>query len=133
MDILTRLGERFRFADLERERYDVDGQPVSVVTPATLFRMKHATVRPIDQQDAARSGVQARGQVTRYRDVSEMPAPPARAGYTHVKQLWQFASRLVPPLYPPVVVRFRSIEDSQAAREKATIERMRRMRAARGR
>jgi hypothetical protein len=54
MDILTRLGERFRFADLERERYDVEGQAVSVATPATLYRMKKSTVRPIDHQDAAR-------------------------------------------------------------------------------
>ena len=54
MDILTRLGERFRFADLERERYDVDGQVVSVATPATLYRMKRGTVRPVDHQDAAR-------------------------------------------------------------------------------
>ena len=54
MDILTRLGERFRFADLECERYDVDGQPVSVATPATLYQMKRATVRPVDHADAAR-------------------------------------------------------------------------------
>ena len=54
MDILTRLGERFRFADLERERYDVDGQPVSVATPATLYQMKRSTVRPLDHADAAR-------------------------------------------------------------------------------
>jgi hypothetical protein len=54
MDILTRLGERFRFADLEGERYDVDGQPVFVATPRTLFRMKSSTVRPLDHADAAR-------------------------------------------------------------------------------
>ena len=54
MDILTRLGERFRFADLERERYDVDGQPVSVATPATLYQMKCSTIRPLDHADAAR-------------------------------------------------------------------------------
>jgi hypothetical protein len=54
MDILTRLGERFRFVDLERERYDVDGQPVSVATPATLYQMKCSTVRPLDHADAAR-------------------------------------------------------------------------------
>jgi hypothetical protein len=54
MDILTRLGERFRFVDLECERYDVDGQPVSVATPATLYEMKISTVRPIDHADAAR-------------------------------------------------------------------------------
>jgi hypothetical protein len=54
MDILTRLGDRFLFADLEGERYDVDGQPVSVATPATLYRMKRKTVRPLDHADAAR-------------------------------------------------------------------------------
>jgi hypothetical protein len=54
MDILTRLGEKFRFADLEAERYDVDGQSVSVATPATLYRMKRTTVRPVDHADAAR-------------------------------------------------------------------------------
>ena len=54
MDILTRLGERFRFADLARERYDVDGQVVAVATPATLYRMKKDTVRPLDHADAAR-------------------------------------------------------------------------------
>ena len=53
MDILTRLGERFQFADLERERYDVEGQVVAVATPATLYKMKRATVRPLDQADAA--------------------------------------------------------------------------------
>lgn len=54
MDILTRLGERFRFADLKGERYDVDGQMVSVATPATSYRMKRDTVRPLDRVDAAR-------------------------------------------------------------------------------
>ena len=54
MDIFTRLGERFRFADLESETYVVDGQPVTVATPATLYRMKRSTIRPIDHADAAR-------------------------------------------------------------------------------
>jgi hypothetical protein len=54
MDILTRLGERFRFADLESERYDVEGQPVSVATPTTLYKMKVSTVRPLDHADAAK-------------------------------------------------------------------------------
>ncbi len=54
MDILTRLGERFRFADVVGERYAVDGQTVTVATPATLYEMKRATVRPIDHADAAR-------------------------------------------------------------------------------
>ena len=54
MDILTRLGERFRFADLGQERYDVDGQAVTVATPSTLYEMKKSTVRPIDHADAVR-------------------------------------------------------------------------------
>lgn len=54
MDILTRLGEKFRFGDLASERYDVEGQPVTVATPETLYRMKRDTVRPIDHADAKR-------------------------------------------------------------------------------
>jgi hypothetical protein len=54
IDILTRLGEAFRFEDLESERVDFDGLEVSVVTPATLYRMKKGTVRPRDRGDAER-------------------------------------------------------------------------------
>lgn len=76
--------------------------------------------------------------VKRYRDVAEMP-PPARgdpsdrATYARIKELWRFSSRLVPPLFEPGVYRYRSIEESDTARERATVERMRAMRAARGR
>ena len=54
IDILTRLGEAFRFEDLTSERIDFDGLEVSVVTAATLYRMKKGTVRPRDQGDAER-------------------------------------------------------------------------------
>lgn len=54
IDILTRLGERFAFEDLESERVDFGGVTVTVVTPATLHRMKVATERPKDHVDAAR-------------------------------------------------------------------------------
>jgi hypothetical protein len=54
IDILTRLGEAFRFEDLEAERVDFDGLEVSVVTPLTLYRMKKGTVRPRDRGDAER-------------------------------------------------------------------------------
>lgn len=54
IDILTRLGEAFRFEDLESERVDFGGLEVSVVTPRTLFQMKRATVRPQDRADAER-------------------------------------------------------------------------------
>jgi hypothetical protein len=54
IDILTRLGEAFRFEDLEAERVDFDGLEVSVVTPGTLYRMKKGTIRPRDRADADR-------------------------------------------------------------------------------
>jgi hypothetical protein len=54
IDILSRLGNAFRFEDLESERVDFDGLTVSVVTPETLYRMKKGTVRPRDRADADR-------------------------------------------------------------------------------
>jgi hypothetical protein len=54
IDILTRLGEAFRFEDLEVERVDFDGLEVSVVTPGMLYRMKKGTIRPRDRADAER-------------------------------------------------------------------------------
>jgi hypothetical protein len=53
LDILTRLGNAFRFEDLESERVPFAGFTVSVVTPETLYRMKKDTVRPRDRADAA--------------------------------------------------------------------------------
>jgi hypothetical protein len=53
LDILTRLGEAFQFGDLEAVRVELDGQPVWVASPRTLYRMKKGTVRPKDWGDAA--------------------------------------------------------------------------------
>ena len=52
LDILTRLGEAFRYADLEIERVRFGELEVSVVSPTTLYRMKKGTVRPKDRIDA---------------------------------------------------------------------------------
>lgn len=52
LDILTRLGEAFRFEDLETERIAFEELQISVVTPRTLYRMKKDTVRPQDRADA---------------------------------------------------------------------------------
>jgi hypothetical protein len=52
LDIVTRLGEAFRFQDLESERVAFDGIEVSVVTPRMWYRMKRATMRPQDRADA---------------------------------------------------------------------------------
>jgi hypothetical protein len=45
LDILTRLGDAFSFADLETERVAFDDITVSVVTPRMLYEMKKDTVR----------------------------------------------------------------------------------------
>ena len=52
IDILTRLGEAFRWEDLEFERVPFEGQTVNVATPRMLYRMKKDTVRPKDRIDA---------------------------------------------------------------------------------
>jgi hypothetical protein len=64
LDILTRLGEMYRFEDLESQRVEFDGLQVTVVTPAQLHDMKKGTVRPKDWGDAEalrrRFGIQDR-------------------------------------------------------------------------
>lgn len=52
IDILTRLGEAFVFADLETVRLPFDDLTVTVVTPRTLYEMKKDTVRGKDRLDA---------------------------------------------------------------------------------
>jgi len=52
LDVLTRLGEAFRFQDLEIVRVPFEGLTVSVVSPRTLYRMKRDTVRAKDRADA---------------------------------------------------------------------------------
>jgi len=52
IDILARLGDAFRYADLESEIVRVEGLSVRVATPRMLYRMKKATVRPQDHLDA---------------------------------------------------------------------------------
>jgi hypothetical protein len=43
MDILARLGEAFRYEDLESQERLVDWIRVQVATPRTLWRMKNET------------------------------------------------------------------------------------------
>jgi len=52
IDILTRLGEAFRYEDLEFEELQLDGIRIRVATPTMLYRMKKGTVRPQDRLDA---------------------------------------------------------------------------------
>ena len=65
--------------------------------------------------------------VRKYRDVSEMLPPPPLdptdpATWATIRELWGFLARALPPLYPPGVRRFRSIEEMNRAREEATVE-----------
>jgi hypothetical protein len=52
IDILSRWGDAFRFADVESEVLDLDGVPFRTATARTLYRMKKDTVRPQDRLDA---------------------------------------------------------------------------------
>ena len=52
IDILSRLGEAFRYESIEREELVLDGIRVQVATPRMLYRMKKDTVRPQDRLDA---------------------------------------------------------------------------------
>ncbi len=52
IDILTRLGEAFRYETLEFEELLLDGIRIRVATPTMLYRMKKGTVRPQDRLDA---------------------------------------------------------------------------------
>ncbi|CAN5621907.1 hypothetical protein BH23DEI1_BH23DEI1_05390 [soil metagenome] len=69
--------------------------------------------------------------VHRFRDVRDVPPPPAEdphapAFLDRVFDLWAFArSAVVAPLHPPGVQRFVSIEAADAAREAAILARMR--------
>jgi hypothetical protein len=54
IDLTTRVGEMFRFADLEWQPIELFGVPVPVATPGTLIRMKRDTVRPQDRADVLR-------------------------------------------------------------------------------
>jgi hypothetical protein len=52
VDILVRLGDAFRFDDLDIVRLPFEALTISVVSPATLYRMKRDTVRLKDKADA---------------------------------------------------------------------------------
>jgi hypothetical protein len=51
-DIVTRLGDAFRYEDLDIEERRYDGVIVRVVTARTLWRLKKDTSRPTDRIDA---------------------------------------------------------------------------------
>jgi hypothetical protein len=52
LDILARLGEIFRYEEIEADELVVDGVRIRVATPGMLYKMKRGTVRPQDRVDA---------------------------------------------------------------------------------
>jgi predicted nucleotidyltransferase len=52
IDILARLGDAWRYPDVESEILRVEGVSIRVATPRMLHRMKKDTVRPQDRVDA---------------------------------------------------------------------------------
>lgn len=54
IDLTQRIGEVFRFKDLEIEEIEYLGETVPVVSARTLIKMKRESQRPQDQLDAAR-------------------------------------------------------------------------------
>lgn len=53
IDLITRLGDAFRFEDLAAVTVSWAGVSVRVATPETLYKMKKGTLRPVDRADAA--------------------------------------------------------------------------------
>ena len=52
VDIISKLGERFEYDDLDMALVEFEGEPVPVATPRTLYMMKRNTVRALDRADA---------------------------------------------------------------------------------
>ena len=131
IDIVSRTGEVFHFEDLEVERVRAGDVTITVVTPATLYRMKRGTVRMRDRDDALRlarafgldddSG-RVEMAVTRYRSVEEMPEPqPAAAALQGLAAAC--ASSVISRAFghtsraPRGVLRFSSIEEADLHRQ----------------
>ena len=52
IDLVSRLGEAFRFDDIETQTLALADIHAKVATPRMLYRMKSQTIRPIDRADA---------------------------------------------------------------------------------
>ena len=66
--------------------------------------------------------------VTKYRSVADMPRPAAAASgdlAARIRAVWNRAFGICPPCPPRGVTRYSSIEMSNQARLRSTVERMR--------
>lgn len=52
IDLIVRLGDAASFEDLESETVHLEGVPIRIATPETLYMLKCDTLRPRDQADA---------------------------------------------------------------------------------
>jgi len=52
IDIMSKLGEVATFETLEYNILDIDGVPVNIASPSSLFDLKKSTLRPEDKADA---------------------------------------------------------------------------------
>ncbi len=52
VDLISKIGDAFRFDDIESEVLEVEGLGVRVATAKALYRMKRDTVREKDRHDA---------------------------------------------------------------------------------
>ena len=53
IDVVSRLGEAYAFADVEAEWIERGEIRAHVATARMLYRMKKGTVRPLDRADAS--------------------------------------------------------------------------------
>jgi len=73
--------------------------------------------------------------VSKYRSIADMPPPAPASSDTlvaRIRALWNRSFVLSPPDFARGVTRFRNLGEANAAREAATLERMRSRRAEEG-
>lgn len=132
-DLLTRLGDAASFDTVDAEVKHLAGTPVRVATPAALYRLKKATVRAIDHQDAAAlrddsgCGTRIDMPVQKFRSIDDMNcAPEARDRMSDVERFLRHCARyraIAPKDRPRGVFKFRSIDDRSRSHSPAPADR----------
>jgi len=52
LDIISKIGSKFSYDDLQYIIMEIEGRQLRVATPESLYLLKENTVRPIDKSDA---------------------------------------------------------------------------------
>jgi hypothetical protein len=127
IDILARLGEAFRYADLEAAALEVEGVHIRVATPRIALpdEARHrSTTGPARRRDVE-AALRPRGgmmPVRKFRSVEEMETPPWRepldpGNLRLACDLSQVATRLRPRRFPPGLHKYRSVEEASLRRQ----------------